>query len=83
MTINEITNPSRSKTAAPDAKTRCIQVWLAADGSETHAQGMDAAIAYVKALPTPVGVKQVIGVAQSKVFAPATGSDAVEDTAFA
>ena len=69
MTFADVTNPSKSKTAAPGALTRVVTAWLASDGSETVAEGMTGVIAYIAATPTPVGVKLVIAVNKSKVFA--------------
>ena len=70
MTLTDITNKSKSKTAAPGALTRVVTAWLASDGSETYAEGIAGVHAHVRELPTPVGVKLVIAVNKSKVFAP-------------
>ena len=69
MTFTDVTNPSKSKTAAPGALTRVVTAWLASDGSETYAEGIAGVHAHVRELPTPVGVKLVIAVNKSKVFA--------------
>lgn len=69
MTFTDVTNPSKSKTAAPGALTRVVTAWLASDGSETVTEGMTGATAYLAAMPTPTGTKLVIAVNKSKVFA--------------
>lgn len=70
MTLTDITNKSKSKTAAPGALTRVVQVYLAADHSESVADGTEMAEVHVQKNPTPIGTKLCMSVVYSKVFAP-------------